>query len=53
MESHGSSDGLFGNIDSPLSFVYDSIKYIKTCLDIYRGLPVFLLGESMGGYIAL
>ena len=49
---HGKSDGKRGHIDSFMDYVYDLKLFIEFIKEENRGLPIILLGHSMGGVIA-
>lgn len=49
---HGKSDGKRGHVDSFMDYVYDLKLFIEFIKEENRGLPVILLGHSMGGVIA-
>ncbi|HPF05303.1 MAG TPA: lysophospholipase [Spirochaetota bacterium] len=48
---HGKSDGKRGHIDSFMDYVYDLKLFIEFIKEENRGLPIILLGHSMGGVI--
>lgn len=48
---HGKSDGKRGHVDSFMDYVYDLKLFIEFIKEENRGLPVILLGHSMGGVI--
>ncbi len=49
---HGKSDGKRGHIDSFMDYVYDLKLFVEFIKEENRGLPVILIGHSMGGVIA-
>ncbi len=49
---HGKSDGKRGHVDSFMDYVYDLKLFIEFIKEENRGLPIILLGHSMGGVIA-
>ena len=51
-ENHGKSGGRMGQIRSLYSYVDDAITYFRLGQQAYPGLPIFIIGESMGGFIA-
>jgi len=48
---HGKSDGKRGHVDSFMDYVYDLKLFIEFIKEENRGLPIILLGHSMGGVI--
>mmetsp|Transcript_448 Transcript_448/g.470 ORF Transcript_448/g.470 Transcript_448/m.470 type:complete len:123 (+) Transcript_448:162-530(+) len=53
-QGHGKSEGPRSLISSVNYLIDDSLKYIEKGLELYdRNLPVFVLGESLGGCISL
>ena len=51
-EFHGRSEGEKGRIDRMEDFSVDTKRFIDQCVGLYPDLPVFVLGESMGGFVA-
>jgi acylglycerol lipase len=52
-ESHGKSEGTKGTVRRFAQFGEDSLKFVLKAKEHYpEGLPVFLMGHSMGGAIA-
>src|SRR5690606_28266137 len=49
---HGRSDGPRANIDSFAGVFIDTDRLVRKAAAAHDGLPVFLLGHSMGGLIA-
>ncbi|WP_046175962.1 alpha/beta hydrolase [Domibacillus indicus] len=49
---HGKSGGARGYIEDASKFVDDAHKVVRTAQHNYPGLPLFMLGHSMGGFIA-
>jgi alpha-beta hydrolase superfamily lysophospholipase len=49
---HGKSGGERGYIDNFQYFIDDTDQIVKVCIEENPGLPVFMLGHSMGGYIS-
>lgn len=49
---HGKSEGKRGHIDSFMDYVYDLKLFVEFIKEENRGLPIVLLGHSMGGVIA-
>jgi alpha-beta hydrolase superfamily lysophospholipase len=50
---HGRSGGKRGHVDSFSDFVFDLKQFIDFVSESDKGLPLILLGHSMGGVIAL
>jgi alpha-beta hydrolase superfamily lysophospholipase len=50
---HGRSEGVKGNIERMVHVLDDLDAVLKAAVARHLGLPVFLLGHSMGGLIAL
>lgn len=50
---HGDSEGKRGHVDSFLDYVYDLKFFMNMIKNAHPSLPVFLIGHSMGGAIAL
>jgi acylglycerol lipase len=50
---HGKSTGIRGHVDSFMEYVYDLRMFANMIHEAHNGLPVFLLGHSLGGAIAL
>jgi acylglycerol lipase len=50
---HGKSGGLRGYVPSIEILIKDALDFIEEIEKLYRGLPMFLLGGSMGGTIVL
>ena len=53
LPGHGASPGMHGYIDSAASLVDDGLAAFRAASAAHPGLPVFLLGSSMGGAIAV
>ncbi|MBV8542152.1 MAG: lysophospholipase [Pseudonocardiales bacterium] len=50
---HGRSDGRRGNIERMALIVADLASFVRFALERHPGLPVFMVGHSLGGLIAL
>jgi acylglycerol lipase len=50
---HGRSDGRRGNIERMALIVADLSSFVRFALERHPGLPVFMVGHSLGGLIAL
>ncbi|MGH3770407.1 MAG: lysophospholipase [Pseudonocardiaceae bacterium] len=50
---HGRSDGRRGNIERMALIVADLSSFVRFALQRHPGLPVFMVGHSLGGLIAL
>lgn len=49
---HGYSEGIPGHVDSFEDYVHDLVIFHRQLAARFPGLPMFLLGHSMGGLIA-
>ena len=49
---HGKSKGLKGHVDSFMDYIFDLKIYINSIKSANPGLPLFMLGHSLGGAIA-
>jgi len=49
---HGRSDGPRGDIRDFFDYILDTDMIVEHAHTAYPGLPVFLLGHSMGGFVA-
>ncbi|OGO35999.1 MAG: hypothetical protein A2147_10700 [Chloroflexi bacterium RBG_16_57_8] len=52
LRGHGKSEGLRGYVDRFSDYVEDLGRFFTLVCEEHRGLPVFLVGHSMGGLIA-
>jgi acylglycerol lipase len=50
---HGKSTGTRGHVDSFMEYVYDLRMFANMIHETHEDLPVFVLGHSLGGAIAL
>ena len=50
---HGYSEGDRGHIDSIESYITDVVSHLLDTRNEYSSLPLFLMGHSMGGLIAI
>ncbi|XP_077983866.1 monoglyceride lipase-like [Glandiceps talaboti] len=50
---HGQSQGIRMDIKDFNIYIRDSLQHLDIMIEKYPGLPVFLIGHSMGGLIAL
>jgi len=50
---HGKSTGTRGHVDSFMEYVYDLRMFANMIHEAHKDLPVFILGHSLGGAIAL
>lgn len=50
---HGRSDGRRGNIERMALIVADLSSFVRFARERHPGLPVFMIGHSLGGLIAL
>src|SRR4029450_12297013 len=53
LRGHGRSDGLGGHVDSFDDYLQDLRSVHELAAREHPGLPLFLLGHSMGGLVAL
>lgn len=53
MPGHGKSPGIRGYLPSAETLIQDGVAVAEHALKRYDGIPLFLLGSSMGGTIAL
>lgn len=51
-EGHGLSDGPMGLINDWDVLVNDVTAYLRNVVDRFPGIPLFIMGESMGGAVA-
>ncbi|OES44796.1 alpha/beta hydrolase [Domibacillus iocasae] len=49
---HGKSGGARGYVEDASKFVHDAHEVVKAARHDYPKLPIFMLGHSMGGFIA-
>lgn len=50
---HGLSEGLLGDLTDPAPIVADAKKFLKFARRLFPGIPLFTLGESMGGAVSI
>ena len=50
---HGKSDGRRGNIERMALIVDDLDRFVRFAVERHPGTPVFMVGQSLGGLIAL
>ncbi len=53
LRGHGRSGGKRGHVDSFLDYIHDVKAFIELIKEKHTNIPVFLLGHSMGGNIAM
>jgi acylglycerol lipase len=52
LRGHGNSSGVRGHVQSFRDYIYDIKILCNKINDTYKGLPLFIMGHSMGGIIA-
>eukprot|EP01121_Diplochlamys_sp_Union-15-3_P012587 TRINITY_DN378_c0_g1_i1.p1 TRINITY_DN378_c0_g1~~TRINITY_DN378_c0_g1_i1.p1 ORF type:complete len:293 (+),score=35.95 TRINITY_DN378_c0_g1_i1:154-1032(+) len=52
-QGHGLSNGLSAHVESFQHYVDDVIQFVETVSSEYPGVPLFILGHSMGSLISL
>jgi alpha-beta hydrolase superfamily lysophospholipase len=52
LRGHGNSSGVRGHVQSFRDYIYDIKILCNKINDTYKGLPLFIMGHSMGGVIA-
>lgn len=50
---HGKSPGMRGYLPSATTLIADAVAVAQHAMSMYPGMPLFLVGSSMGGCIAL